>query len=502
MARFTAVLPLALPFPGESLTGDIHPGARLDALWLAIVFPQLAVEAVAAEGLGGPLAVMEEVGGRRLIHTATCAAAQQGVTAGMTVAAACALCPELRVMERDVPAEQHGLAALAQWAGQFTSWVSVQPPRALLLEIAGSLSLFGGVEALHRRVREALGHRHHCFSSAIAPTPQAALLLSERGGIPAVTEPEALRAVLGGVPVRALPLAPRTLSRLGKTGVRLLRDLWRLPHDDLARRFGAELTAYLDRLLGRCLEPRQAWVTPPRYAAVVDLPLEVRDTGLILPAADHLLHGLCDFLQARDAAVSTLQLTLYHWRRPPSRLTIGARCGSRHRDDWRKLIEERLKSVRLAAPVIRLRLAAGALHAYTPGRRALFGHAEQEEGDAEWQQLLDQLQARLGADAICGLQTVADHRPEHAWRYCPPAGSPPCSGSPARRPLWLLRQPQRLSGIAGLRLQGDVERIEGGWWDGADSRRDYYHARDPQGRCLWLFRDLRGGGWYVHGLFG
>ena len=50
-------------------------------------------------------------------------------------------------------------------------------------------------------------------------------------------------------------------------------------------------------------------------------------------------------------------------------------------------------------------------------------------------------------------------------------------------------------------LLAGPERIESGWWDGADVARDYYLARGLHGAQLWVFRDLRSGTWCVHGLW-
>ena len=46
------------------------------------------------------------------------------------------------------------------------------------------------------------------------------------------------------------------------------------------------------------------------------------------------------------------------------------------------------------------------------------------------------------------------------------------------------------------------ERIETGWWRGADVRRDYYVVDTITGHRFWLFRDLMGDGWFLHGEFG
>ena len=55
-------------------------------------------------------------------------------------------------------------------------------------------------------------------------------------------------------------------------------------------------------------------------------------------------------------------------------------------------------------------------------------------------------------------------------------------------------------------LRDGPERIESGWWDGGDVRRDYYVADTPDGATVWIYRDHRygvdDGEWFLHGLFG
>jgi protein ImuB len=53
-----------------------------------------------------------------------------------------------------------------------------------------------------------------------------------------------------------------------------------------------------------------------------------------------------------------------------------------------------------------------------------------------------------------------------------------------------------------VELGTSPERIESGWWDERDVGRDYYTAVSSGGQRLWVFRDRRDLGWYLHGLFG
>ena len=69
------------------------------------------------------------------------------------------------------------------------------------------------------------------------------------------------------------------------------------------------------------------------------------------------------------------------------------------------------------------------------------------------------------------------------------------------RPCWLLPQPRRID--APRELLAGPERIESGWWDGADIKRDYYVASDGAGARLWIYRECtQQKRWFLHGLFG
>jgi protein ImuB len=132
-----------------------------------------------------------------------------------------------------------------------------------------------------------------------------------------------------------------------------------------------------------------------------------------------------------------------------------------------------------------------------PGRSGgMFGDAAAEaEG---WARLLERLRVRLGGDAVCGLATQPDHRPEHAWRRVEPGEWDPREfRPPGARPLWLL-EPGKLDENAFVRLAGP-ERIESGWWDGDEAKRDYFVAQLTDASLAWIY--CEDGEWYLHGLF-
>jgi protein ImuB len=486
-------------------------------LWLCIYLPKLALEALDRTLLDKalPRGVIEDIAGQRVIHTASVEAESAGITAGMSIAAAQALCPKLQVHGRDPKAEEETLSRLAVWARQFTPVISLQPPQALLLEIRGSLRLFGDLSTLHRRLCDELSAQIDHFLVTVAPTSLASLLLASHGNQTVITRREDLRSALGSLPIGRLPLEPNQIKHLTRAGLHELRDLWRLPRDGLARRFGPGLLDYLDRALGMQPEVRDVFRVPGCFAASLELPAEIGSLPILLQAARHLIDKLIRYLRARDAGITRLQFTLYHIHQPASRIEIGIRHSSRDESHWLSLLAEHLDRLRLPAPVIEMRLASKPIQPFTPVSGNLFAQqptvGKPLAPQQEWDQMLEHLQARLGRKALHGLQALADHRPEQAWCYTP-SGIPqaPAPSIEVDRPLWLLPEPQpldleqnRLRYQGNLSLELDPERIEGGWWEGRDISRDYYIATDVNGSRLWIFRDLsRDYRWYLHGLFG
>ena len=90
----------------------------------------------------------------------------------------------------------------------------------------------------------------------------------------------------------------------------------------------------------------------------------------------------------------------------------------------------------------------------------------------------------------------------------PAAASNKNETPPDRRPYGCSRSPSRSATHSKSRpwvLRDGPERIESGWWDGADVRRDYFVAENPRGEIVWIYRDHRygidDGEWFLHGVF-
>jgi len=282
-------------------------------------------------------------------------------------------------------------------------------------------------------------------------------------------------------------------------GFRQLRDLLRLPRKALTRRFGPALPDYLERLLGVRADPRVFYQPPECFASKLELPAEIHASQALLFPLKRLLEELCGVLRGGDTAVQSLQVILGHEDHEDSLLKLGLQSPTQDSARLLSVLRERLERLRLPQAVRELRLEAPRLLKFDAGQRSLFMDTPAEQKQ-DIEQLAERLQARLGDESVGGITGVEDHRPEYSWRRRALNEQADCTAL-AHRPTWLLPRPQRCR-IENYQVLAGPERIESGWWDGRDCRRDYFIVRDAQGSTLWAFHEYKPRpGWYLHGIF-
>lgn len=520
---------------------------------------------VRARQQAGALAVVEQLGGREQISRCNAAAQAYGIQPGIALPAALALCAGLAVQRRDRGRERQALDDLAAWVYQFSARISFEPSLLLLEVGASLRLFAGLPALLQRMQHEleqiGYGARHAVATTALA----AGLLARNRPGsvvttqaglreavaelpLDRLTRDRNARALIRHVGLTSigevLQLPRAELAR--RTGPQLCLLLDRLlgdAPDPRAEWSPPQRFAQTIELLGE-IGQTTALVFPARRL-MVSLCGFLRGVGGGAQRLQwRLAHrdrdmtrfgqGLLDPSRDPDHMLEVFRERIERLELPEPVTAIGLQV-----DDWLAFEERSLD----------LLDDAGGQH----------GSQRSEQGQA----LLERLSNRLGAHSVRGLRCLADHRPERAWQWCrpgegadhmalspvnpspgrksgevcgeccgqtagpiaggqhpvaePPAPSPsalplstgqPSTGAGLSQPPWLLAQPRPLRDCNGqpeyggvLRLQDLPERVEAGWWDGFDVTRDYFIAHSPAGERLWVFRDRRGGGWYLHGLF-
>jgi protein ImuB len=216
------------------------------------------------------------------------------------------------------------------------------------------------------------------------------------------------------------------------------------------------------------------------------------------------------------------------------------------------LLQLQLERLRIGSPVTAVEAAATLSAPLEPRKQAMLFDLD---GDLcrprRLAALVERLCSRLGSRAVVGVRLRPEAQPELSWHYDPLVGrqrrrmptdcrrrlpmpmqrckdrksatgvacySSNCLPELPPRPLRLLPRPLAAAvtwispGGPPLRFQFDgceheiarswgPERIETGWWRGRAVGRDYFRVETAAGGHFWLFRRLRDGKWFLHGMF-
>jgi protein ImuB len=512
-------------------------------LWLALHLPLLSLEAfctsLTATARAGPVALLQQ---HAISHVNT-AAAECGIRPGMKRATALALAPDLLIAQASPTRDAAALLAVAHVALAYTPAVSLHDTHTVLMDVQASLRLFGGLAALHQRLLHALAPLQHHVKMAAAPTALGAALLARWQPSPQdevgrqvkdwlhgphATHLLSLHTLLDAVPVWLLGPGREHWDALQGMGLHSLADLRQLPRAGLARRFGEDLLADLDRARGQLADPRMAIELPSEFNSQLELFAAAENSDQVLHAAAVLLARLVAWAQARHARVAAFTLRMRHERHrkietPATELHIELAEPALDAAHLQLLLRERLARIELAAPTLELHLHCHHLVAgHAPNGELFPTRASHAEGLTR---LLERLRARLGDAQVQRLVPVADHRPECASHPTPTQGQGTAAAVPLlpqslplHRPAWLLPEPMPLAErhhhplLEGrpLQLVSGPERIEAGWWDsGTPAVRDYFIAQAEDGSLVWLYRarlpnidnDAGEANWFLQGRF-
>ena len=465
------------------------PRRRILSLW----FPRLAAEHMQRLDRGlcdRPLAVVEELGNARVLSSLSREASGAGLTLGLPLAEARALCPDLQTRPADRLREAGFLALLRRWAGKFSPWVAEEGREGLMVDLTGCAHLFGGEVALiaqieadcaglrltvragladtggaawalaryagqgatsarncdaidqeARATRSRAGKRRHWTRGGAAP------LRAVTGSAPPIAPPGQTRAAIGDLPIAALRLDQATVAGLNRLGLHKIRDLLGPPRATLARRFGQGVVRRLDQALGLEPEPIAPARPETHFALRLSLPEPIGLEEDILAGIDRLLPPLCDKLRAKGRGVRRVRLELSLAEGRTEAIEVGLARPGAEPDRIRPLLAMKLGDIDPGFGIDMLRLVAAVtepVHArQIKGGMAATEEAAARQGcDTGLEDLMARIGARVGLEAITRQHPAESHIPEKTSHTLAAAWSEPATDWPrcARpRPLTLFR---------------------------------------------------------------
>ena len=466
-----------------------------------------------------------------MVIAAACSAARGvGLQAGMPVAHAQAMVPELVVVDAAADDDAQALQRLAAWCLRLSPLTAADPPDGVWIDVTGCAHLHGGEAPMLALLVEQLARQGLRGKAAIADTPGAAHALARFGGQPIeIVAVSGTAVALAPLPVAALRLDAPTIDGLRCLGLDRIGQLMTTPRGPLARRFGSGLLSRLDQALGHGREPIQP-VLPPETISVRRRFVEPLSTAeAFVTVILTLVSEACALLEQRGEGARRLDLVFEPIDATVQVVRIGTARPMRDVRHLARLLDERVEEVDPGLGVEAMTLLLPLVEPLRYGQQAS-GLVADEAAQAGLSQLVDRLVNRLGQGRVYRLQPIESDVPERSQRPVPMLASSGTAAwtSPWPRPVRLLRRPEPVEALAMMpdhppraftwrRIRHRVlhadgpERITGEWWLRSAELvavRDYWSVENQDGRRFWLFRQGDGvdpttGGlaWFLHGFF-
>jgi protein ImuB len=477
-----------------------------------------------------PLLVAARQGSRRMITAVDAQGAALGICAGMAVAHAQAMVPDLAIEEADQAADASALGRLAAWCvRQATPLAAPNPPDGVWLDVTGCTHLFGGEAGMMGFLTSRLADAEIGVRAAMAETPGAAHALARYSQEPVtIACPGGMRSLLEPLPVAALRLEDDTVQGLRRLGFETIGALMRTPRAPLSRRFGGNALRRLDQALGHAPEPIAPLSLADMPRARLGFPEPIATPDDLARATGLLVDALCEKLRRRGLGANRLDLVFQRVDGASQAIRIGTAAATREAGHLLRLLLPQIETIDPGFGIEAMLLTAS-LTARLDARQSVSSLREDAQTMA-LAGLVDVLSNRFGADGIFCVHPVESDLPERSFRPMPPLTRTGANW-PGRlpRPTRLFDPPRRVEAMALLpdhppvrftwqrcthlvRRADGPERVFGEWWASPDevfAVRDYFQVEDENGQRFWLFR--RGNGedadtgdmqWFLHGVFG
>ena len=470
------------------------------------------------------------------------AAAHLGLEAGLPLANARAVCPDIQVFDADEAADAQALNVIADWCDRFTPLVALDSPHGLFLDITGCAHLFGGEAALMQMLCAALARQGFAVTAAIAGTSICARTMNRyvHGRIiPDGEEAEAIKPL----PVSALGADDAITRGLRRAGLKTIRDVASRGRHEITARFGADFTTLLEQALGQGDAPISPRKPLPDYIVEKRFADPVSTDVVISATLSRLAQMLVMAMERQGKGARRLEASFFRTDGAVRAIAVDTGQPVTRAATIDRLFRERLDA--LSDPLDPgfgfdlVRLSASRTEIVVRQQRDLDANVHDND---ELAALIDRIAARIGGRRVVVHLPQDTHIPECAGWAAPAqhhlatavlaAWPARAESEPPLRPLRLFERPEPIEVLFAevpdkppkhfkwrrashtiVRAEGP-ERVAMEWWRSQEAMptRDYFRVEDEVGVRFWLYRDglygeiVKDGkavqpDWFVHGLF-
>jgi protein ImuB len=462
-----------------------------------VASPEASVPQTEATG-ANPLVTVTRDGNSRVVAAVDMVASGLGLCAGMKLAQAQALVPNLAIHEHDPDGDAATLRRLAEWCLRYAPLTAINPPDGVWIDATGSADLHGGetrlLQDIVRRLTRASAHkggttrghpnapppprglRHEGLATrvAIADTPAAAHAVARFGGQTiSVVPPDA--AIPNNLPIEALRLPPDVAGSLRRMGFDRIGPLAAAARAPLVRRFGSRLATRLDQASGKVFEPIKPIVPSGLIQARLSFVEPLMTAEAFATVIGRLTAEICAEMERAGSGARRLDLWFERVDGTVQAVRVGSVRVTRDAGHWGRMLDERLEQVDPGFGIEAMRLVASATDAlgFTQTSMPMIASSQAPASPAsaavgtgppvdalpaaassqmDLAPLVDRLINRLGEAQVYRIAPTQSDVPERSVRRVPALSSVTGSGWPADlpRPIRLLDPPQPVDAMALL----------------------------------------------------
>jgi protein ImuB len=476
-----------------------------------------------------PLVTVQKIGPRMEIAAASPEAQMLGLHPGMPLAKARMLVQGLDIRDAQQGADAALLTRLALFAvRRWTPKAGIAGPDGLWLDLEGVSHLFGGEEAMCRRILAFCARLGLAARIAVAGSHGAAHALARHGKQAIILCPTGSEAdALAPLPLAALRIDEKLLGTARRLGIDRIGELIAMPRGPLRRRFGKNLLPRLDQALDRAAEGLDPIVPEATPSVLLRFLEPIVTAEAIEQAIGDLMAKLVRLLEQSGLAARALSLHCLRVDGEEQTVAIGTARATRDGRHLLALLCARIERIEPGFGIEAMRLIVSRAEPLAP--QPVEGELGGNKAAPDLVPLIDRLATRLGRRRMFRWTALESDIPERSLRRVGPLATVACWPPHWPRPVRLLSPPEPVENVMALlpdgaprrfvwRGQAHVvcradgpERIHGEWWrraGEAEKVRDYFQVEDEEGARFWLYR--RGDGvvagsgdlsWHLHGLF-